>query len=542
MKIVSGTKMGEIDRLAMTQFGIPGLILMENAGLRVVKLAKKILSDQKQGKIAIFCGKGNNGGDGFVIARHLRRQGYDVETWAMGPLSGYKGDAEVNYDILLKSGDEIKEFEKGDPLGFIESLKPDDLIIDALLGTGLQRPVRGLLAEIITAVNNSPATKIAVDIPSGISANSGEVMGVAVKAHYTVTFALPKRGLLLFPGAEHTGVLYVADIGIPQVLISREDIKENLITGSFVQSLLPTRSRDGHKGSHGRVLILAGSPGMTGAAALAGEAALRGGAGLVYLGTAEELRPLLEAKLKEVIVMGFPGDGAGNMISSGSTKIFEQAQGCQALAFGPGLKAEQKTLDLLKSLAGQISVPFVVDAGGLGALSLEPEFLNNTEAPFILTPHPGEMARLIGSDTKSVQKDRWALAAGKAKKWQKIVVLKGAHTVVALPEGEIFVNPTGNPVLSTAGTGDLLTGLIASFAAQGLESEEASVCGVYLHGLAADLLAASSGQKGNIAGDVLDFFPEALNMATDLTPVDPELYPVKPLEISFTLGGSNFKK
>jgi len=529
MKIVSGEKMGEIDRLAMSRYGIPGLILMENAGLQVVSLVKKIRPERKRGKIVVFCGKGNNGGDGFVIARHLWRQGYNVETWAAGAPSDYKGDAAVNYDILLKQGYNVNRFDEKSPVAIIKDLQADDLIVDALLGTGIQRQVTGLLAEIITAINHSSAEIVSVDIPSGISADTGAVMGAAVKAHYTVTFALPKRGLLLFPGAEHTGRLLVADIGIPQELLLQAESKENLITREYVRSQLPSRRADSHKGSYGRVLILAGSPGMTGAAALAGEAALRGGAGLVYVGTAAELQPVLEAKLKEVIVLGFAGDGHGVLTAAASEEILEHAGACQALALGPGLKAGNETLHLIKKLAPKISVPFVIDAGGLSALSLEPAFLKEVDTPFILTPHPGEMARLIGSDTASVQKDRWGLASRQAMEWQAVLVFKGAHTVVALPDGEFYINPTGNSVLSTAGTGDLLTGLISALAAQGLDVEKAAICGTYLHGLAADMLAARLGRRGCKAGDILDFFPAALNETVETPPAEPgEHYAVKP--------------
>lgn len=529
MKIVSGEKMGQLDRLTMTRFGIPGLILMENAGLQVVRFIQRIRPDRKQGQIVIFCGRGNNGGDGFVIARHLRQLGYHVETWAMGSVSDYKGDAAVNYNILLKRGHKVSSIGADNPVESIKDLRAADLIVDALLGTGIQRQVDQPFAEVITAINNSLATKVAVDIPSGISADSGEIMGVAVRAHYTVTFALPKRGLMLFPGAEYAGRLLVADIGIPEELTSQAEIKENLITGNYVHSQLPPRILDSHKGSYGRLLILAGSPGMTGAAALAGEAALRGGAGLVYLGTAAELQPVLEAKLKEVIVLGFPGDGDGNLTVGGMSKILEHARSCQALALGPGLKAGLETLNLLKSLAGEISVPVVVDAGGVSALALEPNFLKEVNVPFILTPHPGEMARLLGGTITGVQQERWSLAARWAREWQVVLVLKGAYTVIALPGGEIYINPTGNPVLSTAGTGDLLTGLIAALAAQGLEAEKAAICGTYLHGLAADLLAARSGQRGNKAGDILDFFPAALNETAGLPPAEPgEYFYVRP--------------
>jgi len=532
MKIVSGEKMGEIDREAMRTFGIPGIVLMENAGLQVVNLVNKICPAKKRGKILIFCGRGNNGGDGFVISRHLHRQGYNVETWALGHLEEYKGDAALNYNILLKSGYAVNRVAEKNPFAAVGDLTTEDLIIDALLGTGLRRQVDGAVAEIISAINSSKARVLSVDVPSGVSADTGEVMGVAVKADYTVTFALPKRGLLLFPGAEHCGVLLVADIGIPQQLLSQAEIKENLITGAYVSSHLPSRKLDGHKGSAGRVLILAGSPGMSGAAALAGEAALRAGAGLVYVGTAAQLRAVLEAKLKEVIVLGFPDDGRGHLTAQGIEEIVFWARGCQALALGPGLQGDKKTLSLIKKLAGEISIPMVIDAGGLTALSCEPNLLEEVHPPFILTPHPGEMARLLGTDTVQVQKDRWGLAARQAVAWQVVLLLKGAYSVIATPEGEIYINPTGNPVLSTAGTGDLLTGLTAALVAQGLPADKAAVCGAYLHGLAADLLVAHKGARGFIAGDILEFFPAALEEIARFSPPDPgELFPVKPLSL-----------
>ena len=527
MKIVSGEKMGEIDRETMKRFGIPGLILMENAGLQVVQLLQKLRPDRTKGRIAIFCGKGNNGGDGFVIARHLRRLGYRVTSWSLDHVSTYQGDAAVNYKILLQQGETVLQMKETDPLAFIRDLCADDLIVDALLGTGLRRPVSGLLLKIISALNESAAEKISVDIPSGVSADTGEVLGAAVQADYTVTFALPKRGLLIFPGAASTGRLIVADIGIPAELTAAAGIKENLVTGHYVQSCLPSRRLDGHKGTYGRALILAGSPGMTGAAVLAGEAALKGGAGLVYVGTAEELRSVLEAKMKEVIAWGFPGDGQGNLTAGGLGEILRSAAACQALALGPGLQPTQETLRLFKNLCAEISVPLVVDAGGLGALALEPEFLEQTggnRAPLVLTPHPGEMSRLVGSGISGVQKRRWALAAEQAQAWQAVVVLKGAHTVTALPGGELFVNPTGNPLLSTAGSGDLLTGLVTALVAQGLGVAKAAVCGAYLHGLAADLLQARSGPYGFKAGDVLDLFPAAINRTAELPPVEPGAY------------------
>lgn len=529
MKIVSGEKMGQIDRKAMEAYGIPGIVLMENAGLQVVSLVQQLYPRPDDGMIAVFCGRGNNGGDGFVIARHLQKLGYRVTTWAMGVLSAYKGDAATNYDIYLKGGGHVSLLTESDPSAITKELQESDLIVDALLGTGVRNRVAEPFAEVIRAINGSRARVLAVDIPSGISADTGEVLGEAVKADYTVTFALPKRGLLLFPGAQYAGRVFVGDIGIPRELTASSEIRENLVTGDEIKGQLPRRVADGHKGTYGRALILAGSAGMTGAAALASEAALRGGAGLVYAGIAAELRAVLEAKLREVIILAFPGDGKGNMEPAGVGEILNFAEQCRAaVAFGPGMEPGRKTLELLKALLNKTALPMVIDAGGLSALALDTGPLAQKKGPVIVTPHPGEMARLTGIEVPAIQRRRWEIAAEKAREWDSIVVLKGAHTVTALPDGEVFVNPTGNPVLSTAGSGDILTGLITGLAAQGLPPQWAAVCGAYLHGLAGDLLAEQVGERGHLAGDVLAFIPPALNRVSEFSSRAPgALFPVK---------------
>ena len=522
MKIVTGSKMAAIDAEAMSRFALPGLILMENAGLQVVRCLEEIWRGQRgKGRIVIFCGKGNNGGDGFVLARHLARRGYRPLVWAMDRLSGYKGDAAVNYEILIKQGFPVHLAGESDPAGILKELGEDDLIVDALLGTGLQRDVSDAYATLIGAINLSRAPVLAVDLPSGVCADSGKIRGVAVKASHTVTFALPKRGLLLYPGAACAGRVVVADIGIPQQLLSDPAIKENLITGQMVRALLPARPAESHKGSYGRLLLLAGSPGMTGAAVLAAEAALRGGAGLVYLGAAPELRPLLEAKAKEVIVRELPGDTAGNLAAGAFPRIREEARACSALAMGPGLDPGPTTLALLAEILENLPLPLVLDAGALTALARGPSLLQGKKPPLVLTPHPGEMAALLGTDTQTVQGQRWELAAARAREWGAVVVLKGAHTAIGLPGGELMVNPTGNATLATAGSGDLLTGLIAAFLAQGLAPREAAVAGVYLHGLAADLLVAARGGRGHTAGDFLPFFAAAFRQVEALQPLQP---------------------
>ncbi len=521
--------MGTIDARAINEYGIPGVVLMENAALQCVSRVQTLCPHPDTSRIVILCGRGNNGGDGFVMARHLLRRGYRVYTWAAGKPDEYRGDAAVNYNILQRCGVPVHQGIE-DPSRILQELNKDDLVVDALLGTGLKRQVSGPFDRLIQTINNCPARVLAVDIPSGISADTGEVMGCAVKANYTVTFALPKRGLLLFPGAGYAGEISVADIGIPQSRMENNGIRENLVTGEYVRLRLPSRQLDGHKGSYGRVLILAGSPGMTGAAVLTGEAALRSGAGLVYAGTAEELRAVQESKLKEVISIGFPGDGKGNLSSDGIEVIMAHASGCQAMAFGPGLDPGEETSRLLERLINRASVPLVVDAGGLGALARNTGMLKGKKAPLVLTPHPGEMSRLACMEIDRVQHTRWMLALEKAALWDSVVVLKGAHTVIALPGGELFVNPTGNPALSTAGTGDVLTGLITALAAQGLAPEEAAVCGVYLHGLAADICAARRGPRGIIAEDVSHYISQAWShvMNPPSSPGDTGFFAIRP--------------
>ena len=511
MKIVSGEAMGRIDARAMEEYGIPGVVLMENAGLQAVRWVTELRPDPETCRIAVLCGRGNNGGDGFVMTRHLRQRGYAVRTWAAGRPADYRGDAAVNYRILERSGIPVHHLADEPPGPYLGDLGTADLIVDALLGTGLKKRVNPDYEDLIEDVNASPAPVLAVDVPSGIAADSGAVMGTAVRADYTVTFALPKRGLLLFPGAEYAGEVSVADIGIPAALTADEEIKDNVITAAYLRPRLPVRALEGHKGSYGRVLILAGSPGMTGAAALTGEAALRGGAGLVYAGTAAELRAVLESKLKEVISVGFPGDGRGNLSAGGAEEIIAFAAACQALAFGPGLDPGNETLKLLAALLAQLELPVIVDAGGLGALARDLSILAGKKASLVLTPHPGEFSRLTGLEIDAVQENRWELARENAARWQSIVVLKGAHTVVALPGGQVFVNPTGNPLLSSAGTGDVLTGLVTALAARGLAADEAALCGVYLHGLAADLYAAARGPRGALAGEISRYLPRAWN-------------------------------
>lgn len=517
MKVLTAAAMREADRRTVGELGLPGAVLMENAGLRVAEAA--LVLNPRHGKVVIVAGPGNNGGDGAVAARHLSRAGLEVSLWATQRPEQYRGEAGNNFRYLSNSGVSwLHIFEDKGLSSFRTDLEGAVLVVDALLGTGTGRPVEGLLAEIINFINGQKAPVLAVDIPSGINADTGRMMGVAVRAHWTVTLAFPKQGLFLFPGAELAGRISIADIHIPAGLV--EQVGTELITAEQVRKYLPPRPIDSHKGSFGRVLLWAGSPGMTGAAALAGKAALRGGAGLVYLAAPPTIRAVLESKLEEVIVRGIRSidDEEERAASEQETTCPEAAadlltlaDDCQVLAAGPGLSPSPGAVRTLRRIIRECPVPLVLDAGALEMLSGNPGVLGEARPPVVITPHPGEMAGLTGLSTAEVQDSRLDLARRCAMNWRCTVVLKGARTIVATPDGKACFNPTGSPSLATAGAGDLLTGLIAALIAQGLAAEKAARIGVYLHGLAGDLLPA----RGAAAGDLLTNFTRAFELVEE---------------------------
>ncbi len=493
----------DADRRTIENFGLPGTVLMETAGLRVTEFIRSRVPGSK--RVIVLAGPGNNGGDGLVIARLLNKAGVSVSLWSTVKPGGYRGDAAINEKYLDKASFQIQRLQSSADL---DRLRPElscaDLVVDAILGIGADREVTGLLAEIINTVNNSGLPVLAVDIPSGVNADSGSVMGYAIRADWTVTFAFPKLGLMFYPGAGLAGKIFVADINIPESLL--EDEKVDLITSSFVRKLLPDRPFDAHKGSLGRVLIVAGSPGMSGAAAMAAESALRGGAGLVYLATPESACTALDAKLVEVITIVLPESSTGIIDPSAADIIIDKARECDVLAVGPGLDAGEVTSELLNNLVQLCPVPMVFDAGALGALGRKMHMLRSARFMPVITPHPGEMARLIGKTAGQVQSSRLEVALKNANLWNCIIMLKGPNTIIATPEGRAFINPSGSMSLATAGSGDLLTGLVASFIAQGMAPENAAGAGAFMHGLAGDLMPAG---RGHMARDILAQYKEA---------------------------------
>jgi len=504
MKLVTAEAMREADRTTIEDMEFPGMVLMENAGMRVTEAIMSLEPPSR--RVVVLAGPGNNGGDGLVVARHLNRLGVSVSVWCAASPESYKGDALTNLSFLQKKKVPIQHITDETQLDEMsQDFARADLIVDALLGTGTGRLVEGLFAHLVDAVNATRTPVLAVDIPSGIDANTGEVLGVAVKALWTVTFAFPKRGLMLYPGADYAGKVTVGEIDISPRALPFEGM--DIIAPGQVSRLLPRRPGYAHKGSFGRTLLVAGSPGMTGAAVLAGESALRGGAGLVHLATARSLRGIVEAKTVELISHNLPENGEGQIASQAADLILQWAENCEVLAIGPGLYPSEETYSLLEKIIPACPVPMVIDAGGLTALSAGPEILLKARSPVVVTPHPGEMVGLTGLRVKEIEGDRLDLPAKMARSWNFVVALKGAPTVLGFPDGSSWVNPTGGPTLASAGTGDLLTGLIAGFISQGATVEEATLCGVFLHGLAGDIAAEE--RRGVKAGDVLLRFPAA---------------------------------
>jgi ADP-dependent NAD(P)H-hydrate dehydratase / NAD(P)H-hydrate epimerase len=511
MKVATVEEMQLIERTAIETFGIPGAILMENAGAGVARSLEELWSTLRDKKICVFTGRGNNGGDGFVVARHAHNAGAKVKLFAMGSVEEIEGDAKLHFDIVSKMGIDIIEIHSDRDWDKVRlALIFSDAIVDALLGTGFKGDIRGNYAEIIALINNSQKPVIAVDVPSGLDANTGLVGGFCVKAMKTVTFGLPKPGLLLYPGADYVGALEIINIGIPAQLLLDTDILQNMITDQLVGERLPQRPPDAHKGDNGRVLVVAGSEGLTGAATLASLGALRSGGGLVTLGIPRSLHDIIEVKCTEVMTRPLPEATRGVLSIDAATTIQETAAQAEVLLIGPGLTTKGDVPELVQKLVQQISIPMVIDADGLNAIACNIKVLEHAAGALVFTPHPGEMARLAKMSIADVQANRMEVARTYAQRWGATIVLKGARTVIATPDGQIYINITGNPCLATGGTGDILAGLIAGFIGQGLTPEDAAVCAAYVHGKAADLLATEHGEIGILAGELLPIIPKVI--------------------------------
>lgn len=512
MKVTTAGQMREIESLTMNQYKIPGIALMENAGKALAERIEAILCGVNEKKICIFAGKGNNGGDGFVAARHLSNRGAKVKIFLLCPKGQMSGDAALNLQTLLEMGMDIVEITGIRDWDKVKiGITFADCLVDALLGTGFKGQITGNMAQIIELINLAGKMVVAADIPSGVHADSGQVGTTAVRARHTVTFGLYKPGLLFYPGYEYAGQITLADIGIPGMLLTGPEIKQNMVTQQDVADVLIPRQPAAHKGMCGHVLAVAGSRGLTGAAALCSEAAMRAGAGLVTLGIAASLSDVMAMKLTEVMTSPLPESADGVLGTDAWENIGLLAGRCQVLAAGPGLGRHEATRALVETIIKKTQCPLVLDADALFAISGNPGMLAEAQSLPVLTPHPGEMARLTGLSIRDINENKADIARIAAGEWQSIVVLKGSPTVTAFPDGEIFINTTGNAGMATAGSGDVLTGVIAGLVAQGLSSHDAAVSGVYVHGLAGDIAARQGGIAGMMANDIVKALPAAIH-------------------------------
>lgn len=499
--------------MAIEGCGIPSICLMENAGKGAAELLRRTYPELLGGKVAILAGRGNNGGDGLVLARHLANWGISVEVYLLAHKDELKGDARKNLEIWLAMGGELREVKATADL---KDISAASMVVDAIFGTGLNTEIQGLARDTIDLANALAKKVFAVDIPSGIDATSGKVLGVAIKADMTATFGCAKLGQVIDPGARYVGRLEVIDIGIPRYLFAKAGITTFLLDQEELSDhLLSPRDPAAHKGDFGHLLVLAGSPGKTGAAALVCQGAMRAGAGLVTLGIAESLNPIMEVKLTEAMTYPLPDGGCGHLIPDAWDAIERLMVDKSAIAIGPGISTHPDVEEVMRLLVTHAPSPMVIDADGLTIIAKHPDILKGCQAPLILTPHPGEMGRLLGTTAKEVQADRIAAARRCAHIYGGIVCLKGHRTVIATPAGEVYINPLGNPGMASGGMGDVLTGLIGGLLAQGIPPIEAAKWGVYLHALSGDLASQDVGEIPLVAGDLIEYLPIALAEVRD---------------------------
>lgn len=508
MQLYSAAEMGAADRYAIDTLGIPGTLLMENAGRACAQLFEERYVECFPGPVVVVAGKGNNGGDGYVIARILVDHGWQVTTLVLAEPERIVGDAAIMLQILRHCAGQVYFVNDEELLRQrFDELQPQ-LIVDALFGTGLESEVRGLPAVAITLMNAAAAPVVAVDLPSGVDASNGRICGCAVRADLTVSFDHPKIGHLSTPGALYVGELEVVDIGIPGTMRPTDLLPQTwMIDIAAARALVPERPAFAHKGTFGHLLLVAGSTGKTGAAALAGEAAQRSGCGLVTVGVPASVHGIMEVKLTEAMTVPL-ADQDGMLTAAAADRIAELAASSQALALGPGLGQSDELRQLVRQLVTILNLPLVLDADGLNLLAGQLDcLLERQGGPLILTPHPGEMARLAGISVTALEADRFNTARDFARRYQVILLLKGARTIVAAPDGRVHINTSGNSGLSSGGSGDVLTGLIGGLLAQGTDPFVAASLAAWWHGRAAEQIAAERGAVGMTATDVIHQLP-----------------------------------
>ena len=505
MKVSRVTEMKSLDRYAIEKFAIPEEILMENAG----EASYFVILDKfgvKDKKFVIICGIGNNGGDGFVVARKIHSNGGDVKVFILGDVNKYKGAAKKNFGIISGLQIEIRHIES------IESIKSDvlhcDAIVDAIFGTGLARNVEGLYRDVIQLINKSRKKVFSVDIPSGINGDTGKIMGATVKADYTVTFGLPKIGNLLFPGYEHCGELYVSHISFPPSLYNQDSIKVEI--NNYIK--LPPKDKIAHKGDFGEVLFIAGALSYFGAPYFSAISFLKAGGGYSRLAAPISVTPFIANKGSEIVFIPQKETNSGSISLKNKDALLELSDKMDMVVIGPGLSLNEETQQLTRELAKKIEKPLLIDGDGITAISKDLDTIKERKEPTILTPHLGEMSRITKMSVSDLDKNKIDILQSTSKELNSIIVLKGAHSLIGYPDGKVYINMSGNPGMASAGSGDVLTGTIAAMFGLGLSIEDAVRKGVFIHGFSGDLAAKDLGEDGITAQDILDYLPLAMKI------------------------------
>ena len=514
MKVVTGSEMKELDKFVIDFLGIPAEILMERAGLGVAENILNYFPLERYKKVLIVCGPGNNGGDGMVCARYLWDKDYEVKVVLLSDKEKYKGEALTNLKILEKLNFSLEKPENISAFKDLLYFFSPQIIVDAIFGTGLKRVIEGFFKEVIEEINaykiKKEAKVVAVDIPSGVCSETGQILGTAVKADLTVTFELPKVGHFFYPGKEYTGKLEIVPIGFPKKIIEEKAPQREYLDFNWAKKVLKPRKGYTHKGTFGHVLILAGSRGKSGAGALCALGSLKGGAGLVTLASTKTLQNIYCSLIPEILTAGFEENDKGEIAYKNLKDLLELAKNKDVLVIGPGLGLSEEIKKLFFELISQLNIPLVIDADALTHLSENPEILKNYKAPKILTPHPGEAVRLLKIPKEEIMKDRLGSAKKLSEITDSIVVLKGPHSIIYSPDGRCGISSIDEPGLSQGGQGDILSGLIGAFIAQKYELFIATSLAVYLHGSAGRYLSKNLGPFGYTATDVAETIPKIL--------------------------------
>jgi hydroxyethylthiazole kinase-like uncharacterized protein yjeF len=508
MKVAKVDEMRDLDRRATEEFGISQDLLMENAGQAVYFVMLQEFGI-KNNKFVIFCGGGNNGGDGLVVARKIQSSGGEAKVFLLDDEAKFKGVAKKNFEIVSRMPIEISRINSIDSVKL--ELLDCDAIVDAIFGTGLVREVSGIYKDVIQLINESQSIVFSVDIPSGINGNTGEVIGMAVEADYTVTFGLPKLGNMLLPGYEHCGKLYVSHISFPPDLYDSDAIK--VAINNPVE--LPERARDTHKGNYGKALFIAGSSNYLGAPYFSALSFLKAGGGLAYLATPKSISPFLASKGSEIVFLPQKETTSGSLALADKDELLDFSQMVDMVVLGPGLSLTKETQELVRELTPKIDKPLLIDGDGITAIAEDLGRIKSRKAPTILTPHLGEMSRITKLEIREINKNKIDVLQRTARELNTIIILKGAHSLIGYTDGAVFINVSSNSGMATAGSGDVLTGTIAAMYGLGLALEDGVRMGVFIHGFSGDVAAVDKGEDGITAQDILDYIPETMKLYRD---------------------------